>query len=616
MVNQQMQYSDLKLIDFEPIGRRIEVKKGSTILDAARKAGIELIAICGGSGTCGQCKVQIKTDKMDKPGLADYDFFSQEQLSEGWRLACRTVINYPMKVFVPPESLTTKQRLQIESSLDKKTIESIFSIEEIILDEKIWKLSKAEQIHYIKQHKILRYADKELKEEIKKYFSDTKNFYSKKISIVMRNGKPDYFFCEPKSVYGLAVDLGTTKIAAYLIDLLTGRTVANASAMNPQISYGEDVISRILYCIEEPNGSNVMKNLVIETLNDLCFQMYAEIGINPNQVIESVIVGNTAMHHLATELPVKQLGLSPYRPAQTDSLFLNSIDLGLEISPRGKVYLPENIAGYVGGDHVAMIVASKVNKAEDTVIAIDVGTNTEISLVNKGKIYSCSCASGPAFEGAHIKNGMRATDGAIERVIIHGDSVQYQTIGSIIPSGLCGSGILDSVAELKKNKIIDERGRFDPHRKNVRGIGKDQEYVLVSADKAGSNHDIVITRKDVNEILLAKAAVQSGIQVLLKTAGLSIPDIDRIIVAGAFGSYLDLNNAMVIGMFPRLSVNRYSQVGNAAGVGAKLMLVSEKTREQAKYFAKMSEYVELTLCSEFQKIYLASLKFNDFRDLV
>ena len=232
-----------------------------------------------------------------------------------------------------------------------------------------------------------------------------------------------------ETALGLAVDLGTTKIAAFLLDLETNRVVAKSSSPNPQIRYGEDVISRILFCVEQEDGRLIMQNKVVETINSLVKNMCETIRVNPGQVVEAVVVGNTVMHHFFAGLPVEQLGLSPFTPAVTHSLELEAEKIGIFISPHGCIYLPENIAGYIGGDHVAMMVASKVNEAKDIVLALDIGTNTEISLVNNGTIYSCSCASGPTFEGAHIHDGMRASDGAIERINIENDSVYIQTIG-------------------------------------------------------------------------------------------------------------------------------------------------------------------------------------------
>jgi uncharacterized 2Fe-2S/4Fe-4S cluster protein (DUF4445 family) len=601
------------LVDFEPIGKRIEVKKGISILDAAREAGIDLIAICGGSGTCGQCKVQVKNKIYFNKSFSDKKVFTDEQIEKGWCLACKYKIFDSIKVFIPQESLTTKQRLQIENNLEKLEKISMFTLEKFNINSDLFCA--------FNEHQSVSKNSEELKNLISEFCNDKLDDIhwgeisrtNEELDLVRRNGTPIYIGQNIKTVYGLAIDLGTTKIAAYLVDLITGVTVAKSSTMNPQISYGEDVISRIMYCNNEPEGSENMKKLVVAAINELCKQMCDEIGAEKENVIEAVIVGNTAMHHLTLKLPVKQLGLSPYRPYVTHDLLISANTIGLEIACFGKIFLPGNIAGFIGGDHLAMMIATDAKNVKGNVIFIDIGTNTEVTLVHNHELFSCSCASGPAFEGAHIKNGMRAGDGAIERVIINGDEIQYKTIGNIKPIGLCGSGILDSVSQLKKNKIIDERGRFLNNNKKVKGEGKYQEFVLVESQKTGTNHPLVINRKDINEILLAKAAIQTGISILLRSADIKINEIDRLVVAGAFGSYLDLQSAIDIGMLPKIEIDKYQQVGNAAGFGAKQLLLSENYRRQTKELVEITKYIELTSFDEFQKVFLESLKFDEFK---
>ena len=359
--------------------------------------------------------------------------------------------------------------------------------------------------------------------------------------------------------------------------------------------------------MEHPNGEVVLQQKVVEAINKLIDTMLANIYAKPGQIIETVVVGNTAMHHLFANLPVRQLGLSPYTPAVRKSIKINPVTIGLHVSPYSTIYLPENIAGYVGGDHVAMMVATGVDQSEDCSIALDIGTNTEISLNNHGTIYTCSCASGPTFEGAHIQNGMRAADGAIERIQIDATEIHYQTIGNVPAIGICGSGILDAIAEMKRNNIITNRGNFLNHDA-IRQNGNLKELVLVFAKDTGCNHDIVVTKKDINEILLAKAAIQSGIEVLLRTAGITAMDLNQFLVAGAFGTYLSIDSAIQIGMFPALPAHKFQQVGNAAGTGARMMLVSSDFRIRGKKLAKQAHYIELTSYPDFQKIYIDSLR--------
>jgi uncharacterized 2Fe-2S/4Fe-4S cluster protein (DUF4445 family) len=397
---------------------------------------------------------------------------------------------------------------------------------------------------------------------------------------------------------GLAVDLGTTKLAGYLVGLETGQTLAMAGAMNPQIAYGEDVMARIAYAMQAEEQAATLREVVVGAVNDLARNLCTQSGHHPEEIVEAVVVGNTAMHHLFLGLPVRQLGLAPYLPALTDALELKAREVGLEIAPGGYVHLLPIIAGFVGADHVAMILSTQIHESEGMVLGLDIGTNTEVVLRANGRLISCSTASGPAFEGAHIKDGMRAAEGAIERLRIVASGVEYQTIGDAPPVGLCGSGVLDAVAQLRQLGVVDERGNMGDHPR-VRRTEHGPEFVLVAAGEDGNGRDVVLTRGDVGEIQLAKGAIRAGINILLDEAALSERGIDEVIIAGAFGTYIDVSSAIAIGMFPPLPLERFSQVGNAAGMGARLALISRQQRAKTAEIACRVEYIELTNDSRF-----------------
>ncbi len=433
-------------------------------------------------------------------------------------------------------------------------------------------------------------------------------------NLVLRDGKIAGILAPDARPLGLAVDIGTTKMAAYLVDLQNGTTLAKGGVTNPQVSYGEDVLSRIAYTNEHQDGRKALQTVVVERLNELVADLCAEASKGgqtaaPGQIVEAVLVGNTAMHHLFAGLPVRQLGFVPYVPAVAEPMSFPAHDIGLKLAPGCSVYLPPNIAGFVGGDHVSMLVATQAWKRQERVIAIDIGTNTEISLVSDGRLLACSCASGPAFEGAHIRDGMRAVPGAIEKVKIQDSSIFTQTVDGLPAVGICGSGILDAIAEMYQRQVVDRSGRmycYEP------GPDDDQycnEFVLVPASEAGHGREIAVTLADVREIQLAKGAIRAGIEVLLKEAGLSALDIDEFVVAGAFGTYLDLESAMHIGMFPELPLDRFKQIGNAAGMGAKLMLTSRAKRQEAAEIVDRVEYVELTTHPGFTRIFAHALRF-------
>lgn len=409
---------------------------------------------------------------------------------------------------------------------------------------------------------------------------------------------------------GLAVDLGTTKVAAYLVDLTSGRTLAMGGIMNPQIAYGEDIISRIAYAGDDPARREGLQLRLQEALGDLVNDLCARIHLTGESIVDAVVVGNTVMHHLFAGLPVHQLGVAPYLPASCQPLTFSAPHPGLAFAPKATVYLPPNIAGYVGGDHVAMLLASDADRTSGTRLLIDIGTNSEVSLLHDGELFTCSCPSGPAFEGAHISAGMRAAQGAIERVRIVDGQVFVATIGNGPPAGICGSGILDAVAEMAGAGVLNHRGALVKGAPRVRIRDGRAEFVLVAGAPAGAEREIVITRRDVNEIQLAKAAVRSGIETLLAVAHITARQLDEVVLAGAFGTYLDVHSAIRIGMFPPLRLEQFRQIGNAAGLGARQMLVSAERRRTAESLALRARYVELSSDARFTQRFLDAVTID------
>jgi uncharacterized 2Fe-2S/4Fe-4S cluster protein (DUF4445 family) len=331
------------------------------------------------------------------------------------------------------------------------------------------------------------------------------------------------------------------------------------------------------------------------------------------EITDAVVVGNTAMHHLFLNLPLAQLAHAPFVPAVSQAVDIKARDLGLQLAPGAYTHLLPNIAGFVGADHVAMLLATEVWPAEGVLLAIDIGTNTEVSLIDGDQITSASCASGPAFEGGHIKDGMRAARGAIERLRITGDDIQYQTIEGAPPAGICGSGILDALAQLYLADIIKESGRMTDNHPRLRHHRKQREFILVDKETRGGKPAIVITQQDVRELQLAKAAIRTGIQVLLEANQRTEEDISQVIIAGAFGSYIDVASAIAIGMLPTLPLNRFRQVGNAAGKGAKLALISRHKRAEAQTLASRVNYIELANAPYFMPTFVQSGYLGKYR---
>ena len=382
--------------------------------------------------------------------------------------------------------------------------------------------------------------------------------------------------------------------------------------MNRQIAFGEDVMSRISYAMRGRAAAQELQRAVVEGLNGLASTLCVQAGRETDAIVDGVLVGNTGIHHLLLGLPVPQLGLAPYVPVISDAHDLKARDLELHWAAGAWVHMLPNIAGFVGADHVAMLLGTQLDRAADVTLGLDIGTNTEVSLAVGGRLLTCSCASGPAFEGAHIRDGMRATPGAIERVLIQNERVTYQTIDDAPPVGICGSGILDVVAELRRIRVLGTNGalRQDSHPR-VRGERGSREFLLVPAGERGAPRDLTITQPDISEIQLAKGAIRAGIQVLLDEAGIRAEQIQRVLVAGAFGTYLDIGSALNVGMFPALPRERFVQVGNAAGVGAKLALLSRPYRERAQRIAERVEYVELTTHPRLTEVYADALSLPE-----
>jgi uncharacterized 2Fe-2S/4Fe-4S cluster protein (DUF4445 family) len=601
-------------IDFEPIGRRGECKKSESLLACSRQLGVGINNICGGKGTCHSCKVQILSGTVSKLRPVESEVFTSRELNEGWRLACQTYPTSDCKIAVPAESMTATQRVQVEGLEVRVTPEPSIRAYLLKLTAPSLKTPQADD------DRLLKKLNQQYKLQCKKIdvgalrnISDQMRSWNWKSRAIVRNSEVIAVLPSKGHQLGLAIDLGTTKIAGYLVDLDKGQTLAAKGMMNPQISYGEDIISRINRVVKSPEEGLQLQKLVIDAVNELCTGLCNEAGAKPEEIMEVIVVGNTAMHHLFLRLPIKQLALSPFVPAASRALEIKVGELGLNIAPGAYVHLLPNIAGFVGADHVSMLLATDAWQTKRTTIALDIGTNTEVSLIHKGKITTTSCASGPAFEGGHIKYGMRAATGAIERVRVDGGEIHYQTIEGASPVGICGSGILDALAQLYVAEIINEGGKIISNRPRVRTYKGQHEFILVSKEERKRRPAITITQSDVRELQLAKAAIRTGIQILLETSGCAEEDIKRVIIAGAFGTYIDVASAIAIGMLPPLPLNRFRQVGNAAGAGARLALISLKSRAKAQAIASRVNYIELASSPNFQSTFLQASYLGKYR---
>jgi uncharacterized 2Fe-2S/4Fe-4S cluster protein (DUF4445 family) len=596
-------------VDFEPIGRRVEIIEGESLLTAAQTAGVQIISLCGGVGACESCRIRLISGQLTPPTLEEREGLGSEDLAKGFRLACQAIPLSDVKVEVPPESLTTPQRLQIEGQEIVIEVDPVVIPLELRLPPPTLEDLRSDVTRVSEALIELGNEPPKIRLPVLEKLSTELRAHEWNVRLGLRGSEVVSVLPPKRDLLGLAIDVGTTKIAAYVINLATGDTLAMSGAMNPQISYGEDVISRIAYANNHEGGRKVLQTKVVEEINRMVRELCAEIEASEDQIVEAVVVGNTAMHHLFVGLPVRQLGSSPYVPSVAGWMEVPASRIGLSIAPGAYVYLPPNIAGYVGADHVAMLLATEIWLSDRTAIAVDIGTNTEISLAAGGRLLCCSCASGPAFEGAHIHDGMRAAPGAIERVQIRDGEVRVHTIEDQPAVGICGSGILDVMAEMIEADVMDPRGRLQSSHSLVRKSEKNVEFLLLPKESTGHNQDIVVTQKDVGEIQLSKGAIRTGIEILLEEASITHDAIEEFVIAGAFGSYLDVRSALRIGMFPTLPVERFRQVGNAAGTGARQLLISSERRKMTDEIKGKVEYLELTTHPEFTKKFMNAMKF-------
>jgi len=602
-------------VRFEPEGKGVTVRRGTTLLETARGAGIEIRSECGGKGTCGICRVIVE-NQADLSDLSERELhhIKPQDLRLGYRLACQTAVEGDTLVYVPKESRLGVRRIQVEGmerpvrldpavrkfhlTLVKPTIQDVKPDLERLLDA----LQRAGVDQPEIDQELLEVLPDTLREA---EWNVTVAVWDNRRVVSLERGDTE------DSLYGFSVDIGTSKIVGYLINLGSGDVVAVKFTENPQIAYGEDVLSRISYAMKGWESLERLREAVTEAINLLILEACQEAGVNPKSIYEVTVVGNTAMHHFFLGIQPRYLAVSPYVPALRRAVDAEASSLKMSVNPHGNVHVLPVIAGFVGADAVADVLATGIHEAEELSLLMDVGTNGEVFVGNREHTISCSCAAGPAFEGMHIKHGMKASTGAIERLKISPDTleVEYETIGGGKPIGICGSGIVDAVAEMFKCGIINRQGAFnkDVQTPRLQGVGGEIEFVIAGGNETGTDSPITVGRRDVEEIQLAKAAMHTGAAVLMKRRGVTEDDLDRVYIAGAFGGYLNPESARFIGLIPDVPTEKIIFAGNTAISGAKMALLSREARETAQRLSKDIHYVELTIDPGFQGEFLKSM---------
>lgn len=601
-------------ITFEPEGVTIP-SKNQKIIEAAGQAGIQIESICGGRGLCGKCRIKIISRKEDlSPTPQEKKILTNEEIRNGYRLACMVKPTLDVAVYIPSRSRRGKVRLQIEGPVIEAPLKPMIRKYYV----RVPKSSLVDQ----------RSDEDRLLDVLKdKYHSNRitigYNALSRLPSTLRKNDwkitavlwDKEIIDVEPGDTsnegFGVAVDVGTTKIALYLLNLIDGSQLTAVSMVNPQRSFGEDIMTRMTFANRGEKNLQKLHKMVIDALNELISEGCSIAKADRSKVYEAVLVGNTVMHHFLLKLETRYLSQSPYTQVLRRSFNCSPSAIGLRINQNGNVHVLPTIKSFVGADNVAVCLVTKIIEAEKPVLALDIGTNTEIDCGSKDVgLTVTSTPSGPAFEGWATKWGMTATNGAIERIFIDPDTLDIicRTVGNKPPVGICGSGYVDAIAEMMKAGILNHKGGFnDVKSDRIRKGAEGYEMIIAKEKESGVGKDIVVTQKDIGELVKAKAAIHAAVTILLDRLKLEEENIDKIFLAGAFGSYIDPENARTLGMLPDLDLERILPIGNAAGSGAKLALLNTEKRCEAEELSAKAVFVELATHPMFVREYVKSM---------
>jgi uncharacterized 2Fe-2S/4Fe-4S cluster protein (DUF4445 family) len=604
------------VIRFEPEGRVVKTSPGENLRLLANASGVFIRSDCNGEGTCGKCRIVVAENSESLGGLtsSEQELLTDMEVRQGYRLACQIQVKENLVVRIPEETglrirqvqstgLERKMRLNPSAKKIHVTIPQP-TLSDVLPDSE--RLMQALRLR--EQHSDLR-IDIDLLPALPRILREcewdvTAVLPTPRQVCALERGDTT------SRIYGYAVDIGTSKLVGVLVNLVTGETVNTLFVENPQLVYGEDIMSRMSFAMKAQENSLRLRSSVLSAINQLLERSCAMAQIAPSEVYELVIVGNTAMHHLFLGIESRYLALSPYVPALKKAIDLHAKNVGILAHPHANVHVLPLIAGYVGADAVADVLASGIRESDELSLLLDIGTNTELFVGNRSDIVSCSCASGPAFEGAHIRQGMKAVHGAIERVRIEPTSlnVEYETVGADKPVGICGSGILDAVAELLKCRVIDTRGRFRKvDSKRLIEISGDRAFVLAQGNETSTGDPVAITQRDIGEAQLAKAAIHAGCAILMSRTGVKASDLRQVYVAGSFGNYVNPESAKLLGLIPEVPTGIIKFVGNTAIAGAKMCLSSTEARAQAKKIGEEVRYIELGADTAFSKEFAASM---------
>ena len=602
----------------------VHVEAGTNLLMAAKKAGVDIESPCGGNGTCGKCAVKVVEGD---PGTVDVSHLPEELKEMGLIPACKVKVYGDMAVEVPGFSRLTKHKVVLGAKKTRFGRENDYFSHHAVnplakklyvrlempgMDDCTNDLDRLKTTllkdHGIKRAQLTLTALRQLPASLRK------GNWEITVTAVETGETFEIIRVEPgrssRPAYGLAVDIGTTTVVVNLVDLEKGSVLGRSGTYNKQSVYGSDVISRIIFTEENHDGADLLQKAVISTINQLADELLATHGIKREEIPVMVCAGNTVMMHLFMKVPAAYLRLEPYVPGAVSFPVVKASELGLSVNPDAAVVSLPSVASYVGGDITAGVLATLINMSDKLTLFIDVGTNGELVLGNSEWLVTCSCSAGPAFEGSGISCGMRAMDGAIDWIDIDRDSleVNVRTIGDVKPLGICGSGLIYSLSEMMDAGIIDRAGQIiRTNSPRLREGPGGMEYVLVFAADSGGGQDVAVTESDIKNLLRAKGAIFAGIRTMLHQLQLDVDAIERVYIAGGFGNYINITDAVNIGMLPDLPAEKFEYVGNSAIQGAMLVLLCREAMDEAAELAAKMTYIELSLGNLFMDEFISSV---------
>jgi len=585
-----------------PEKKEVLLPVGENLLRALHEKGFDIPSPCNGAGTCGQCRVRFEQG-APPPTDGERRLLNSQEIEDGWRLSCLHKVEGAAAIYPTVQTGELDTKAQVDSFLEVEDVDPGVSAHFLELSPPGRNDQRADFLR----------VQEGLGQELVAPLPILKKLPSilrgSGFSLTVVKDNDTILDIVPNdhshAVYGVAIDIGTTTLACYLFDLVSGRQLAVAAGSNPQKTFGADVISRIGHVRKQKKGLEELQRLVVNALNELIARMARKVKIATSSIYKVTVVGNPTMLHLFLGLDPSGIDHSPYVPVIQDGLTTRAEEVGMAIAPFAKVEVLPGVSAYVGADIVAGMLYANLGMTDEVVLFLDVGTNGEIALAVGNEIFTCSAAAGPAFEGASISQGMSALDGAIYRVTLDGDELSCAVVGEKEARGICGSGLLDAVAVLRKIGLIDKTGRLrkteHPLSSRIEGEGTRARFLLADG--------VYLTQKDIREFQLAKGAIRAGIDVLLEHAAVNFDDIDRVLVGGAFGSSLFPLSLLRTGLLPPISVEKIHFLGNSAGQGAKLVLLNRKNEEKLQQLNKRINYIELSFIKDFSQRFVSCMQF-------